>query len=452
MMIFIKNGALLPLGKDPEQAIYEIPPIQEFGIQMEDYNNFPTKPLIKEGDFVARGEPLCSHSKYPEILITSPRAGKVEKILYDQNLSLSSISLRASNGKDESINFPEYSDQDLKTLSQFEIKKLILESGLWPAFRTRPFSHIPSPKKSPRSIFITATPCYPGPIRPDLIIKEREKDFLTGLGLVAKLAEEKVFLCKTPQYKIQQTQIPKLEIIDFRGPSPSELPGTHIHFLDRIVGEKEVWHINFQEVIAIGHLFATGQIRFDRVVTLFGPDALRPRAIKTFYGAHLKEITRNEINSPLSEVISGSLLNGKRYEANHQFLGRYHYQVSLLTPTDQKPHSIFSLQNDNFSLRRSLYYKLFNRNKFTFDSSSFGLEKSFYPSPLFQKIFPLKLEINLLLDSLVKQNVQKAIQLGILELDEEDLSLCTYICPAKINYAPLLRSLLNKITVEGLHE
>ena len=44
---------------------------------------------------------------------------------------------------------------------------------------------------------------------------------------------------------------------------------------------------------------------------------------------------------------------------------------------------------------------------------------------------------------------EQAEKLGALELDEEDLSLCSFVCPSKTDYGPLLRKSLEMIEKEG---
>ena len=46
-------------------------------------------------------------------------------------------------------------------------------------------------------------------------------------------------------------------------------------------------------------------------------------------------------------------------------------------------------------------------------------------------------------------DVEEAEKLGCLELDEEDLALCTFVCPSKVEHGVNLRRNLNLIDKEG---
>ena len=53
------------------------------------------------------------------------------------------------------------------------------------------------------------------------------------------------------------------------------------------------------------------------------------------------------------------------------------------------------------------------------------------------------------LRALITENTDLAQQLGCLELDEEDLALCTYVDPGKVDFGPILRENLTIIEKEG---
>jgi Na+-transporting NADH:ubiquinone oxidoreductase subunit A len=54
-----------------------------------------------------------------------------------------------------------------------------------------------------------------------------------------------------------------------------------------------------------------------------------------------------------------------------------------------------------------------------------------------------------LLRALLTGDLDLAIALGALELDEDDLAQCTYACPSKYEYGPVLRTVLTTIEKEG---
>ncbi|NHW59497.1 NADH:ubiquinone reductase (Na(+)-transporting) subunit A, partial [Escherichia coli] len=90
----------------------------------------------------------------------------------------------------------------------------------------------------------------------------------------------------------------------FAGPHPAGLVGTHIHFLEPVSAKKMVWHLNYQDVIAIGYLFTTGSLYTERVVALAGPQVKAPRLVRTRLGADLYELTKDQLVDGENRIIS----------------------------------------------------------------------------------------------------------------------------------------------------
>jgi len=58
-------------------------------------------------------------------------------------------------------------------------------------------------------------------------------------------------------------------------------------------------------------------------------------------------------------------------------------------------------------------------------------------------------DADFLLRALITGDVERSEALGCLELDEEDVALCTFVCPGKYEYGPLLRAMLDRIEKEA---
>ena len=71
------------------------------------------------------------------------------------------------------------------------------------------------------------------------------------------------------------------------------------------------------------------------------------------------------------------------------------------------------------------------------------------PIGVYERVMPLDILPTFLLRSLVLGDTEKAEKLGCLELAEEDLALCSFVCPGKVEYGPLLRNVLTTIEKEG---
>jgi Na+-transporting NADH:ubiquinone oxidoreductase subunit A len=97
-----------------------------------------------------------------------------------------------------------------------------------------------------------------------------------------------------------------------------------------------------------------------------------------------------------------------------------------------------------------IYLSQFTRSKlFNFNTSTNGSERAMVPMGTYEKLVPMDILPTQLLRSLIVGDTQMAQSLGCLELDEEDLALCTYVCPGKYEYGPILRDNLTRIEKEG---
>ena len=353
------------------------------------------------------------------------------------------------DGDDEEV-FASYSESELKELKREQVVKNLIDSGLWVSFRTRPYSKVPSPDSAPHSIFVTVMDTNPLAPNPELFLDEQRGAFTNGLKVISHLTEGKVFLCKSPGSKIPGDDIPNITNEEFAGCHPAGLVGTHIHFLDPVSINKTVWHVNYQDVIAIGKLFTTGKLFIERVISLAGPEVNKPRLLKTRLGANLNELTDGEISNKNNRIISGSVLSGRNAINSLSFLGRYHSQVSVLEEGTKRELLGWMAPGINkYSIKNVFLSKLLPGKKFAYTTSQEGNQRAMVPIGMYEKVMPLDIQPTFLLRSIIVEDTDKAQELGCLELDEEDLGLCTFVCPGKYDYGPILRKNLIRIERDG---
>ncbi|MEH6553062.1 Na(+)-translocating NADH-quinone reductase subunit A, partial [Pseudoalteromonas tetraodonis] len=325
-----------------------------------------------------------------------------------------------------------------------------VQSGQWTALRARPFSKIAALDANPSSIFVTAIDTNPLAADPAVIIAENAKAFEAGLAVVSRLTDGKVFVCKQAGSQVPSSPIAQVEVHEFGGVHPAGLVGTHIHHLDPVSASKQVWHIGYQDVIAYGHLFLTGEIYTDRVISLAGPRVKNPRLVKTQLGASLDDLVAGELEDGDNRVISGSVLAGATSSGVHAFLGRYHVQVSVLLEGREKElFGWIAPGSDKFSVTRTFLSHLTPSRLFKMTTSTGGSKRAMVPLGSYERVMPLDILPTLLLRDLLSRDLDSAISLGALELDEEDLALCTFVCPGKYEYGAALRDCLTTIEKEG---
>ena len=294
-----------------------------------------------------------------------------------------------------------------------------------------------------------------------VVLATREAEFVLGLRLLRQLGQMPLYLVTAEGVEIAGADVPGVVHETFSGPHPAGLPGTHMHFLNPVNEQRVAWHIGYQDVAAIGSLLRNGRLDCQRVVALCGPAAKQPRLLRTRLGAGLEDLVEGETEGDSVRVISGSVLAGRTASGTQAYLGRFHDQVSLLPEAVgrewlgwQKPGG------DKFSVTRAfvgsaLYAveRLLGRrspaSRYRFNTSLNGSDRAMVPIGSYERVMPLDVIPTYLLRALVVGDTEQARELGALELDEEDLALCTYVCPGKYDYGSLLRQSLETIRHEG---
>jgi Na+-transporting NADH:ubiquinone oxidoreductase subunit A len=447
-MTIIRKGLDLPIAGAPEQAISFAPNPRTVALVAADYVGLKPNMLVREGDSVRLGQPVIEDKSRPGVLLTSPGTGRVIAVHRGQKRRLLSLVVQLGDEDDS----PQFEPRDLSRLSSEQIRETLIASGLWGAFRTRPYSRMPAVDAQPHSIFVTAMDTNPLAADPALIIREGSDDFVFGLIALTRLAGVPVYVCHATGAEIPGSEVAGVTLADFSGPHPAGLPGTHIHFLDPVNMQKSVWYLGYQDVIACGTLFQSGRINTDRIVSLAGPAVKKPRLLRTRMGACLDEMLADELTEGDNRIISGSVFTGRTSESPCNYLGRYDTQISVLQEGSEREFLGWQKPGfHRFSVTRAFASSwvpgLLKDMKFT--TSTGGSRRAMVPIGVYERVMPLDLLPTQLLRALIVRDTEQASELGCLELDEEDVALCTFVCPSKYNYGPMLRENLTKIELEG---
>jgi Na+-transporting NADH:ubiquinone oxidoreductase subunit A len=450
-MIRTKRGLDLPISGSPIQSIEAGQSVNSVALVGFDYPGLKPTMEVAVGDRVAAGQLIFTDKKTDGVKYTSPASGTVAAINRGARRVFESLVIDIDG--DESTTFASYGADELAALPRDEAIRNLIDSGQWTSLRTRPFSKVPTPDSTPHSIFVTAIDSRPLAADPTLFINEQADAFLNGLDVLSTLTDGPVFLCASDSAELPESRNSKVRREDFRGPHPSGLVGTHIHFLDPVSMDKTVWTVGYQDVIAIGHLFTTGKLYFDRVVSLAGPSVKNPRLVRTRLGACTTELTSGElIDSAVAEnrVVAGSVLDGRRAHDGLAYMGRFHNQVSVLLEGTEREFMGFIMPGvEKFSLSRLFVSSFLPKKALSLTTSTGGSERAMVPLGTYEEVMPLDILPTQLLRALLVSDFDTSIQLGCLELDEEDLALCTFACPGKYEYGPYLRQMLTTIEVES---
>jgi Na+-transporting NADH:ubiquinone oxidoreductase subunit A len=447
-MIKIRRGLDLPISGAPGQTIVDGPKVRSVAIIGVDYHGMKPTMAVKVGDTVKLGQLLFTDKKTEGIRYTAPAAGTVSAINRGDGRVLQSVVIDVDG--DETESFSRYSATDIAALTGDSVRDTLNNAGLWTALRTRPYSRVPALDSTPHSLFITAIDTNPLAANPEVIIREHAAAFTSGVAVLARLTTGKVFLCKAPGADIPAPTDERVVVKEFGGVHPAGNAGTHIHYLDAVSATKTVWTIGYQDVIAVGKLFVEGVLFTDRVVSLAGPQVEQPRLVRTRLGADLHALTAGQMKPGVNRIISGSVFGGRKASGAFGYLGRYHNQVSVLLEGNDRPMLHYLRPGFNFfSVMRIYVSGLFGSKKFAFTTTTNGSERAMVPVGSYEKVMPLDILPTQLLRALIVGDTEVAQQLGCLELDEEDLALCTFVCPGKYEYGPILRDNLTLIEKEG---
>lgn len=451
MQIRIRRGIDLPLQGEPQQRIEPARPAGSVAVLGRDYLDLKPTMHVEEGDRVKLGQPLFSDKRHPAVIVTAPGAGVVTTVRRGARRVLQAVVIRLEGAEEEV--FESWPAGALAGLEREQVVDNLTRSGLWCALRTRPWSKIPDPATTPHAVFVNAMDTNPLAADPAVVIAESPEAFSSGLAALSRLTTGQLFLCKAAGAPMPAPEdVANLEVAEFSGPHPAGLVGTHIHFLYPVNAERVVWHLGYQDVIAIGRLFTTGRLDPTRVVALGGPPVRSPRLLRTRLGAHIEPLITGELDEDIEcRVLSGPVWSGYRAAGWGAFLGRYHQQVTVLAEGRQREFiGWLRPGGEKFSVTRAFLSALSPASRrFALTTTQNGSPRAMVPIGSYERVMPLDILPTQLLRALVVGDTDEAQRLGALELDEEDLALCTFVCPGKYDYGPVLRERLHQIEREG---
>lgn len=447
-MTKIRKGLTLPIKGQPKSEVDRNKSVKSVAILGSDYQGMKPTMLVKEGDEVKIGQALFECKRQVGVKYTAPAAGKVVSLNRGPKRVFESLVIQISSSE-EQVEFSHYKKSDLDKIGFEKVRDLLQESGLWTALRTRPYSKNPLPESRPKALFITAIDTNPLSGDPISVINSHKEDFKNGVKVLSKLTEGKTYVCHAKGESLPVEASGSVNLHGFEGPHPAGNVGTHIHFLDPAHADKPVWHIGYQDCIAVGKLFSTGKLWTERVVALGGPQARNPRLLVTRVGASLGDLLKDEYEGKDNRVISGSVFNGHHAKDTFNYLGRYHNQISLLK--EGKERELLGWGGpglEKFSVKPSFISKLLPAKLFDFTTSTHGSPRAMVPTGNYEDVMPMDILATQLLRSLITKQTDLAQKLGCMELDEEDLALCTFVDHGKVDYGTILRDNLTIIEKE----
>jgi len=447
MQFHLSRGLDIPMAGPPRADVHA-KPVASVALLPGDYPGIKPVLRVEEGERVSLGQPLFEDRIDPRLRFVAPGAGLVSAIHRGAKRVLRAVVITLDGTAE--VEFQPVPRERLAALSRDEVRQRLLDAGLWTALRSRPYGRVPTPDAEPHALFVTAMDTSPLAADPRTMIGEYGEDFADGVVALATLLDGDVYVCCSPGTALRLPDHPRLVVAEFSGPHPAGLPGTHIHALAPVSARRSAWYVGYQDAIAIGRLFTTGRISTERIISLAGPAATEPRLLRTRLGASIDDLVRGETVADECRVLSGSALAGRPTSDWAAFLGRYHQQVTVLREGRDREFLGWTMPGANkFSVTRTFLSGFLPKRLFPLTTNQLGSPRAMIPIGSFERVMPLDLLPTQLLRAIAVGDTDAAQQLGCLELEEEDLALCSFVCPSKYDYGPLLRQALTRIEKEG---
>lgn len=402
----IRQGLDISVSEAPRQVVENGPEISCVALSGRDFHGIRFEVLAELGDRVAIGDPLFRDRHRPEIIFSAPAAGVVCQINHTHRRNLDSIIIACKG----------ISAVSFETTK--EVRTVLLESGLWTAFKTRPFGRIPDPEARAEAILVTAMDSNPLAADPTIILQTAQESFARGLDALAELNQVPVLVCQAAGPRLAKHQNENIRSATFSGRHPAGLPGTHLDCLG--LSGRYIWQIGYEDVISIGHLFLSRQLSTERIISVAGPMVRNPRLLRTQRGASLADLLDGELLDGAFSTISGSILSGRP----SVYLGHYDTQVSVVSGPPGKPRIRF-----------------FSRPNVT-------IPAPILPSEVFEGVLPQNILPAPLMRALSVGDWETARKLGCFDLLEEDVALLSYLCSSRNDYSALLRLALDDFMEE----
>jgi Na+-transporting NADH:ubiquinone oxidoreductase subunit A len=409
MKISIKRGLTVRLAGAPEQVVYDANPVTKVGLMGSDLTGIRAEMLVAEGEDCVRGAPLFRDRKRPEIVFTAPVSGRVEEVRLGAKRRLEVLVISRAGDDSKRFDVPAHPDRA-------SARRLILESGLWPSLRSRPFGRVPDPDTAPDAIFVTAIDTNSHAADPRIVLAPRRDAFDKGTQLLKLLTDGPVFVCQSPGEALV-VEDERVRLVEVAGPHPAGLAGTHIHRLLPVNQDRHVWQIHYSDVATIGRLFQTGELHTERVIAVSGPGIKAPRLARVPMGADLHELTAGALVDTETQILTGAAVGGRE----SRFLGRYHWQATILRRRNHRS--------------RPAWLKLLAANG----------PSPFIPTEALENALAIEVPVVPLLRALSIGDAENAARLGCLDLIEEDMALATYATGGALDFGERLRAVLDTL-------
>ncbi len=436
------KGLDIKLAGKAEAVVENAPMAKSYAVSPLDYENVTPKLLVKVGDKVEVGTALFFDKKDPRILFTSPVSGVVSAINRGEKRKLLNVAVEP----DQTQVVKELKVVDAKA-DRSAIVEMLLESGLWTRIVERPYGVIANPDAEPKAIFVSAFDS--APLAPDynFVLQNDKATVEAGLALLARLTNGKVHLSARKGDEGYMSEVKGVEYHTFSGKHPVGNVGVQIHHIDRIAKGDVVWTVNIQDVALIGRFVTTGKLDMTKVIAVAGSEAKKPCYKRIIAGAAVESIV-GKVDAKV-RIISGDVLTGVK-TAHDGYISAGANMLSLIPEGDVYELLGWAMPRfHRFSVSRAYFSWLCPKKEYKLDTNLNGGERPFVVTGLYENYLPMDVYVAYLLKAILVKDLDKMENLGIYEVLPEDLALCEFVDPSKIEMQQIVRDGINLMIKES---
>ncbi len=446
-------GYDLPIKGKTQNILKEMKSPTLFSVRPNEFEHIKPKLLVSQGDNVKIGTPLFHDKLQSQVIFASPASGTIQNISFGPRRVVEEITIQASSAGDSYEQHPSLSPDKIKSATKEEITKRLLAGGLWPYIKQRPFDIIANPQQENLSaIFVNCMDTAPLAANPEFTLKDDLAALQSGIDALSLFTKEIHLSIAASKAKAKSIfeQIKNVSLHRFRGPHPAGLTSTHIHNISPMHPKKTVWCLNGRDLVAIGNFLLSGKYPTTRIIALAGTEIKERLYYKTRIGASLANILKHNLSNPQdkSRIISGNVLTGKKI-AIESSLGFYDDMITVIPEKSERDFISWLLPGfSRYTWSRTFFSKLLPKRKYTMHTNKNGEERALVKTGDYEKVTALDILPSLLIKAIITKDIDSMEQLGIYEVAPEDLALCSYICPSKVEFTKILRQGLDLILAE----
>lgn len=423
---------------------------KRFAICPPDFHGISPIPkvVVTVGDQVKAGDVIFFDKKRPDIKYVSPVSGKIVEINRGAKRSIAEVVISSDND----VQYRNMPTIDWKKANREALVAYLMENGVWPSFRQRPYNTVADETVVPTNIFISTFDTAPLATDNNVVVQGREADFQTGLDVLAKLTSGKVYLglnAKDSNINAAFTDAKNVATRWYKGAHPAGNVGVQIHHTAPVDNHNVAWTLGVQDVITLGALMG-GRYDASRVLAVAGNAVEAPKYVRTFLGANMADVVAvAKEKTGVNRMISGDVLSGGKRAATG-FVGYYDDQVTVIPEGEY--HEMFGWLIPSKATptgSKTFLGGMMPKKNYEADTNNHGEKRAFVVTGEYEKYLPMDIYPQHLLKSIIVNDLERMEGLGLYEVVEEDLALCEFACTSKQPLQKILRGGLTLMQEQG---